>query len=107
MPTLVVSLVLFAVSAFAQDKPPRLADLLVYANSLTAEGVWRADNLNEKTELAFDSVTRLECHKHGGRNLVDTDAYCAQMTVGVAGRFRNAEQGEHEEVPKPKSLCWS
>jgi hypothetical protein len=23
----------------------------------------------------------LECHKHGGRNLVDTDAYCAQMTA--------------------------
>lgn len=63
----------------------KLADLHVYTNSLTAEGVWRADNLNEKTELAFDSVTRLECYKHGGRDIVDADAYCVQMTASVVG----------------------
>jgi len=62
MPKWVASVVLFAMPAFGQDKLPRLADLLVYTKFLTAEGVWRADNLNEKTELAFNAVTRLECH---------------------------------------------
>ncbi len=61
----------------------KLAYLQVYANSLIAEGVWRADNLNEKTELPFDSVTHLECYKHGGKDIVDADAYCIQMTASV------------------------
>ncbi len=69
-----------------------LADLHVEGNSLFAEGVWRPDNLNEKTELAFDSVTRLECYKHGGRDIVDADAYCLQMTASVvAGGMPNID----------------
>jgi len=67
--------------AFGQEQPVKLAELFVYSDSLSADGVWRADNLNEKTELAFDAVTHLECHKHGGKDLVGTDAYCAQMTA--------------------------
>lgn len=66
-----------------QDQPPELAHLFVYADSVAAVGVWRPDNLDEKTELAFDAVTRLECYKHGGDDLVDTDAYCVQMTASV------------------------
>jgi hypothetical protein len=56
-------------------------------DSLIAEGVWRADNLNEKTELVFDSVSRLECYKSGGQQLVGSNAYCmeavAQVSFGV------------------------
>src|SRR5260370_9936901 len=74
---------LFLVPGLGQDQPAKLANLHVYTNSLTADGVWRADNLNEKTELAFDSVTHLECYKHGGKELVDADAYCVQMTASV------------------------
>jgi hypothetical protein len=66
-----------------QNQSVQLAHLFVYNDSLSAEGVWKPDNLNEKTELAVDSVTRLECYKHGGKNLVDTEAYCAQMTASV------------------------
>jgi|ERR1700732_275603 len=62
---------------------PKLAHLFEYSNSLSADGMWRPDNLNDKTELAFDAVTHLECYKHGGGELVDTDAYCAQMTASV------------------------
>lgn len=61
----------------------KLADLHVYPNFLFAEGVWRADNLNEKTELAFDSVTRLECYKRGGDERVGAPAYCVEMTAQV------------------------
>jgi hypothetical protein len=50
-----------------QDQPAELAHLFVYADSVNAVGVWRPDNLDEKTELAFDAVTRLECYKHGGK----------------------------------------
>ncbi len=74
---------LFAMPAFGQEQPAKLAKLFVYPDFLSADGVWRADNLNEKSEVAFDAVTHLECHKHGGKHLVDTDAYCAQMTASV------------------------
>jgi hypothetical protein len=66
-----------------QGPPPKLAELSVHATLLSADGVWRPDNLNEKTELAFDAVTHLECHKHGGKDLVGADAYCAQMTASI------------------------
>ena len=69
-----------SVFAFGQGQP-KLAELFVFPDFLFADGVWRADNLNEKNELVFDAVTHLECHKHGGRDLVATDAYCAQMTA--------------------------
>src|SRR2546425_16807 len=71
-----VIVLLFAMSAFGQEQP-KLAELSVFPEFLFADGVWRADNLNEKTELAFDAVTHLECYKHGGKDLVGTDAYCA------------------------------
>src|SRR5260370_40638886 len=75
-PVLVLGLVFVAVApTHAQEKPAKLADLNDLGHFLTAEGVWRADNLNEKTENAFPSVTRLECYKHGGKNLVGTEAY--------------------------------
>jgi hypothetical protein len=76
-------LLMIVIPAFGQEQTVKLAHLFVYSDSISADGVWRADNLGEKTELAFDSVTRLECYKHGGRTLVDTDAYCVQMTASV------------------------
>jgi len=78
-----VMVLLFAMPAFGQEQPAKLAELFVHPDFLSGDGVWRADNLNEKTELAFDAVTRLECHKHGGTNLVGTDAYCSQMTASI------------------------
>jgi len=78
-----IVLLLIATPAFGQGEPVKLAHLFVRTDSLSADGVWRADNLNEKTELAFDAVTHLECYKHGGKALVDSDAYCAQMTASV------------------------
>lgn len=73
----------FALPVFGQEHPANLAELHVNANFLFADGVWRPDNLNEQTELAFDAVTRLECYKHGGKDIVDSDAYCVQMTASV------------------------
>jgi len=66
-----------------QGQPPKLAQLFVQTNYLYADGVWRPDDLSEKTELAFDAVTRIECYKHGGRDLVDADGYCVQMTASI------------------------
>jgi hypothetical protein len=63
---LVFMLLAMPVLGQGQDQSVKLAHLFVYADSISVEGVWRPDNLNEKTELAFDSVTRLECYKHGG-----------------------------------------
>lgn len=75
---------LFALPAFGGDQlSTTLAELSVFPDFLFADGVWRADNLNEKTELVFDAVTHLECYKHGGKVLVGSDAYCAQMTASI------------------------
>jgi hypothetical protein len=67
----------------AQERPAKLADLNDHGEFLTAEGVWRADNLNENTENAFPSVTRLECYKHGGKTLVGSDGYCMQASAQI------------------------
>lgn len=78
------AVVLLLVMPMVGQEQPKLAELTVYSDSyLWADGVWRPDNLNEKTELAFDAVTHLECNKHGGRELVGSDAYCAQMTASI------------------------
>lgn len=78
-----IPLFLIASNSAKQEQPVKLAHLFVYSDSLSAEGVWRPDNLNDKTELAFDAATRLECYKHGGKDLVDTEAYCVQMTASI------------------------
>lgn len=75
--------VAFGLPIFGQENPRKLAELNVYPDFLAVEGVWRPDNLNEKTEAAFDSVTLIECYKHGGRDLVSSDAYCMQATAQI------------------------
>jgi hypothetical protein len=65
------------------QKAAQLADLNVYGDFLNADGVWRADNLNDKTELSFDAATRVECYKHGGKVLINSDAYCMQATASI------------------------
>jgi hypothetical protein len=75
--------------SFAQEKAAssehetKLANLYDNGRFLYADGVWRADNLNEKTEASFDSVVRLECYKTGGKELVGTDAYCMHATATI------------------------
>lgn len=78
-----VLLVFFATPSLAQENPAQLADLNDQGEFLFADGVWRADNLNDKTELPFDAVTHLECYKHGGIVIVGSDAYCMQATASI------------------------
>ena len=37
----------------------------------------------KKTELAFDSVTRIECYKRGGMILVGSEAYCLRAKAAI------------------------
>jgi hypothetical protein len=76
---------LFVSPANNQETPAKLAQLFIHPNFLYADGVWRPDDLTEKTEMAFDSVTRLECYKHGGMDLVGVEAYCMQATASIVG----------------------
>lgn len=80
---LLASVLVVVPSVCSQEKPAKLAELRVYSNSLYAEGVFKPDNLTEKTELAFDAVTRIECYKHGGMDLVNSNAYCMQATASI------------------------
>lgn len=83
-PMLLVSVLFIVPSVCSREKPTKLAELRVYSNFLYAEGVFRPDNLTEKTELAFDTVSRIECYKHGGTDLVNSNAYCMQATASVS-----------------------
>jgi hypothetical protein len=67
----------------AQEKV-KFAELHNHGDFLFAQGVWRADNLNEKNDAASDSVTELECYSHGGKQLVGSEAYCLQATALIA-----------------------
>ena len=80
---LAIVILLFSLPICAEGKHAKLADLSVFGDYLFTEGVWRPDNLNEKTEAAFPSVTHLACYKHGGTDLVGTDAYCIQATAQI------------------------
>jgi hypothetical protein len=86
-----VFLVYPTVSTHAQDNPAKLAHLDLHEDFLFAEGVFRADVLNDKTELAYDTVTRIECYKRGGMMLVGSDAYCLQAAASTSFGMPNIE----------------
>lgn len=67
----------------AQEKPAKFAEFHDYGDVITAEGVWRADNLTDATEIAADTITRIECYRHGGGQLTNTEAYCMQATSSI------------------------
>ena len=73
------------INAEHETEPAKLGDVNYYGDSLDADGMWRADNLNEKTELGFNAVVRLECYKRGGQQLVGSDSYCMEATAQVIG----------------------
>jgi hypothetical protein len=64
-------------------KSTKISEMQVDGDSMTAVGVWRADELNEGTELAIDQVTRLECYKTGGQRLVGSESYCMEATAVI------------------------
>ena len=70
-------------STHPDEKPAQLAQLNLDGDFLSAEGVFRADILSDKSELAVDTVTRIECYKRGSTLLVGTDAYCLQATASA------------------------
>lgn len=68
--------------ANGQEKP-RLAQLLSVGNdSVSVKGLWRPDNPTKKNEL-MEAVTELSCFRHGGTELVGTEAFCLQVTATV------------------------
>lgn len=54
-----------------------------WGDSVTAEGIWRADNLTEENEL-IDSISHLECYKNGGQQLTGTNAYCMEASALIS-----------------------
>lgn len=70
--------VLTLTSAGAQQKP-KLAELTLGTDGswVSVSGVWRPDNPTKKNELV-EAVTELSCFRHGGKDLVGTEAFCLQ-----------------------------
>ncbi len=74
----VIFVVLTLASAGAQQKP-KLAEIILDKDGgwMTVSGVWRPDNPTKKNEL-MESVTKLSCYRHGGKDVVGIEAFCVQ-----------------------------
>lgn len=83
--TLGVLLALSAISftnAVAQvmSAKPQLAQLIVSADEVSANGVFRPDNPTKQNEI-IEAETEFTCFHRGGKELVGTDAFCLQATA--------------------------
>lgn len=58
-----------------QKKPKLAKAYLASVNVVSIEGAWEADNPTEKNNPVFH-VTRIECHRSGGRDMVATASFC-------------------------------
>jgi hypothetical protein len=76
--TLVGAVALFTFASALPQKP-KLAELILDKGGgwVSVSGVWRPDNPTKKTELV-EAVTELSCFRHGGKDLVGTEAFCLQ-----------------------------
>jgi hypothetical protein len=86
-------IVLTTASVFAQTpKPasaptkPKLAEPIADGDSLYVTGVWRPDNPTKHNEL-IEGVTELTCFRHGGQELVRTEAFCLQVTATLVNQM--------------------
>jgi hypothetical protein len=82
----ILSMLTFASASWAQ-KTPRLAELTLDKDGgwVSVSGVWRPDNPTKKNELV-EAVTELSCYRHGGKELVGTEAFCLQaMAISPNG----------------------
>ncbi len=61
------------------EKTPKLAEMILDKDGgwVSVNGVWRPDNPTKKNELV-EAVTELSCYRHGGKDLVGTEAFCLQ-----------------------------
>lgn len=66
-----------------RQETPKLAQLITVADvGVSVKGLWRPDNPTKKNEL-MEAVTELSCFRHGGHQLVGTEAFCLQVTAQV------------------------
>jgi hypothetical protein len=77
--TLVCALVVLTLASAWAQKTPKLAKLALDKDGgwVIVSGVWRPDNPTKKNELA-DAVAELSCFRHGGKDIVGTEAFCLQ-----------------------------
>jgi hypothetical protein len=85
--------VLALASAGAQQNP-RLAELILDKDGgwVSVSGVWRSDNPTKKNEL-IEAVTELYCYRHGGKDLVGTEAFCVQAMAMSPGGLLDVSTG--------------
>lgn len=84
-----VILVFITASAYAQapasPAKPKLAQVITSVqDSVYVTGIWRPDNPTKKNELT-EAVVELTCFRHGGEELVRTEAFCLQAMATSTG----------------------
>jgi hypothetical protein len=78
---------IFAVLTLASagaPQEPKLAEVDVdpIFGLVSAKGVWRPDNPTKNNKLV-ETVTELSCFRHGGKDVVGTEAFCLEATADM------------------------
>jgi hypothetical protein len=88
-PALLALAILIAVATLGQDiknaptsqtRKPKLAELYVESDFISVDGFWEPDNPTKQNELV-PTANHIECYRHGGKELVGTDAICITATA--------------------------
>jgi hypothetical protein len=84
--TVVVIFTVLTLASSGAQKTPKLAALILDKDGgwVSVSGVWRPDNPTKKNELV-EAVTELSCFRHGGKDLVGTEAFCLQAMAMSPG----------------------
>jgi hypothetical protein len=84
---LIAFVVVFAIPTFSQQpapveqpRKPQLAELYLESDFVSVDGFWEPDNPTKHNELV-PTATHIECYRHGGKELVGTDAICITSTA--------------------------
>ena len=79
---LAITLAVVTLAGAKAQQKPKLAEPTLGKDGdwVSVSGVWRPDNPTKKNELV-EAVTELSCYRHGGKDLVGTDAFCLQATA--------------------------
>ena len=85
-----IAALLFPIARIPQQRPkpapqqpekPQLAELNSGADPrdpvVSVRGVWRPDNLTKENE-PVEADTELTCFRHGGKDIVGTEAFCCK-----------------------------
>ena len=86
--TMLAAFVLIGLASARAQEKPKMATVIVDGDgsSVSVSGVWKPDGPTKKNELV-EAVTELTCFRHGGKEIVGTEAFCLQAAATAPERM--------------------